>query len=66
MADLGEEVLLGEPEMAEPGVLRGDHMVQVLPVDIALGVIGPGPGYLDLTEQAELHPVAPSGRERRQ
>ena len=57
MADLGEEVLLGEPEVAEPGVLGGDHVVEVLPVDVAFGVLGPGFGHLDLAQQAEFHLV---------
>ena len=34
MADLSEEVLLGQPEMAEAGLLRCDHVVEVLPVDV--------------------------------
>ena len=55
VADLGEEVLLGEPEMTEPGLLRRDHVVEVLPVDVALGVLGPGLRHLDLAQQAEFH-----------
>ncbi len=68
VADLGEEVLLGEPEVAEPGVLRGDHVVEVLPVDAAFGVLGPGLGHLDLAQQSEFHlvrlPVAADRRGR--
>ena len=66
VADLGEEVLLGEPEMAEPGVLGGDHVVEVLPVDVAFGVLGPGLGHLDLAQQAEFHLVClPVAADRR-
>jgi hypothetical protein len=55
VADFGEEVLLGEPEMAEPRVFRRDDMVQVLPVDVPFGVFGPRFRHLDLAQQSELH-----------
>jgi hypothetical protein len=55
MADLGEEVLFSQPEVAEPGMFGRNHMVQVLPIHIALGVDGPWPWHLNLTEQTELH-----------
>src|SRR2546430_6113700 len=57
MADLGEEVLLGEPEIREAGVLGRDDVVEVLPVDRPLAVRGPGLRDLKLTHQAELHPA---------
>ena len=34
MADLGEEMLLGEPEVREAGILRRGHLVEVLRVDV--------------------------------
>ena len=55
MADFGEEVLLGEPEVAEPGVLRRDHVVEVLPIHVAFGVLGPWLRHLKLAQQAEFH-----------
>src|SRR5262245_54387989 len=68
MADLREEVLLGEPEMREAGVLRGRHVVEVLRVDHSLRVLGPWLRHLELAHQSELHvvsflPVVRDGRD---
>src|SRR5262249_6553940 len=55
VADLCEEVLLGEPEVGEPGVLRGHHVLQVVPEDVPLGLLAPGFGDLELAQQSEFH-----------
>src|SRR5262245_27760211 len=68
MADLREEVLLGEPEMREAGILRRRHVVEVLRVDHSLRVLGPWLRHLELAHQSELHvvsilPVVREGRD---
>ena len=46
---------------AEPSLLGGNHVVQILSIDVAFEVFNPRLGYLKLTEQAELHLPCLSG-----
>ena len=66
MADLGKEMLLGEPEIREAGVLGRGHVIEVLPVDCPLALRGPGLRDLELTHESEFHlATLPVARERR-
>jgi hypothetical protein len=62
MADLREEVLLGEPEVREARILRRGYVIEVLRVDHPLGVLGPWLRHLELAHQSELHVVSMSFR----
>jgi hypothetical protein len=55
MADLGKEVLFGEPEVAEPGMLGSNRVLDIPPIRGAFGIVRPGFRYLNLAEQAEFH-----------
>src|SRR5262249_19849979 len=65
VADFREEVLFGEPEIREAGVLGGRGVFEVLPVDRSLGVLGPGLRDLELGHQSEFHPATSHRPERR-
>ena len=51
VANLGEEVLFGQPEVTETSLFRGHHVVEVLPIHVALGVLDPRSGHLKLIDR---------------
>ena len=55
VADLGIEMLLGDPEMVESDLLGGDRLVEGVPERVALRGLDPRPRYLELRHQSEFH-----------
>src|SRR5258707_7066514 len=55
VADLGIEMLLGDPEMVEAHLLGGDRLVEGMPERVALRGLDPRSRYLEMRHQSEFH-----------
>ena len=55
VAVLLEEVVLGEPDGGEAGLVGGLHLVEAVLEQLVLVVLGPRPGQREFVEQGNLH-----------